>query len=946
MEARRRRQTRGVPAFLFTDVEGSTQLLRDLESEWAAIIERQRAIIVAASEVRGGRLVSTAGDGCFCAFEDDDGVAAIEAAVAAQAELLAQRWPGGADVRVRMGVHAGPAVRVGDEWVGLAIHQAARLSDVAHGGQIVVAADVCPATFQAVPLGRHVVKDFEGELELVQLTAPGWRTPFPPLRTLARWRHNLPLRRTTFVGREADQARVDKLVDETRLVTILGPGGVGKTRLAIETAGERMGRHRDGTFLVELAPVAGGGVAAAVSAAVAEPGATKRSPGPLVEQLAERHLLLVIDNCEHLIDEVAAVVDDLLDHCPHVHVIATSREALGLPGEALWRLDALPVPESGASDAEAALDHAATRLLLDRAQLVRPDLVFDDQAAAAIVRICRRLDGLPLAIELAAARLASLTVPELDEQLADRFDVLDGARRSGAVHQRTLDDLVGWSYDLLDVGERAVLRRLSVFAGHCGGDAAAAVCADDGDGSVLDHLVARSLVQADVVDGLPRYRLLETVRAHAHRRLVEAGEEDRTVAVHATWFAELVRREVPRLASAGQAEAMRTITAELDEIRRALRTLIDGGEGDLACGVAGRLRSYWLSAGLADEGRRWLAEALALAHGEPTANRARALQAAGWLAADQSDFAAAEPLLQECVVAATAVGEDRCHAQGLDGLARLAMARGDTASAESLLEESLAVRRRLNIAVEVSSALNNLAGVVAEHDPTRAATLLEEALHLDRESMAPTALSIGLRNLGLLRWPMADVTGARAAWTEALALARSAGDRRLEVLLTHDLARCAEADDDLAGAARLLDEALTIAGTTEAGRRQPSFSADRARVARRLGEFAVAVEQAERARSLALEVGESAVAAAALGELALVAIGDGDLERAGALVDEARGVGGEPSPRIALALALGDVGTAEALLREAAEPGQPPAGEGPTIPGDRREWAGWWRAVT
>ncbi len=862
-------QTAPVPSFLFTDVEGSTQLLRDHEADWAAIIERQRSIIVEASEARDGQLVSVAGDGCFCIFPDDDGSGALDAALAAQASLADERWPGDADVRVRMGVHAGPATCVGGEWVGLAVHQGARIGAVGHGGQIVAAADICPPTLEPVSLGRHVVKDFDGEIELVQVSTPGSRRTFPSLRTLARRRHNLPLRRTTFVGREREQSVVDKLLDENRLVTVVGPGGVGKTRLAVETAGERMGRHADGTFLVELTPVAAGGSRAAVVAAMAEPGQS-RSTAPLVEILGDRAVLLVLDNCEHLIDDVAEVVDEVLDHCENVHVIATSREALGLRGEAICTLGPLAIPAHDAVltvDAAAVMEHAATRLLFDRAHLVRPDLELDAGSAQLLVQVCRRLDGLPLAIELAAARLGGHSLAELDARLADHFDVLDGARRSGPTHQRTLDALVGWSYDLLDDDEARVLRRLSVFAGACGIDAAEAVCGGPETRALLDRLVTRSLVQADGIDGTTRYRLLETVRVHARRRLAEAGDEDAAFADHALWFAGITADCARRLVGPEQAAVLTMLSLELDEIRRALRTMIEQGWGDEACALAGNLRSFWMSTGTVAEGRRWLGQTLALPADGPTRGRARALQAAGWLALDDDDLDAAEPLMRECVTDSENTGDDRCRAQALDGLARIALARGDLGAAEDRLEQSLTLRRNLGIPVEISAALNNLAGVVAEYDVERAAALVEESLDIDRAGLAPTAAAISLRNLGLLRWQAADVEGSRAAWLEARDLARSSGDRRLDLMLAHDLSRCAEALDDLEGAAALVDEALAVAISIDGTRKRPPLHLDRARLARRLGDPRAAREHAQLSHDLGVEVGDLSVAEEAAAEL-------------------------------------------------------------------------------
>ncbi|MGA8456242.1 MAG: adenylate/guanylate cyclase domain-containing protein, partial [Streptosporangiaceae bacterium] len=466
--------------FLFTDIEGSTAMLQRLGGSYAEVLVGHHEIIRSGLAAHHGREVDTQGDAFFAVFAAPS--ACVAAAVEMQRALSAHRWPADYPVRVRMGIHSGEAAQTPVGLVGLEVHRAARIAAVAHGGQIVLSAaaaallsDSLPAGASVRDLGLHRLKDLGRPERLFQLDADGLDTAFPPLTSLdnPKLRNNLPAQASSFIGRDAQLAEVHRLLDGSRLVTLTGAGGAGKTRLGLQAAAGLADGSGDGVWFVDLAPLQDGDLAAAATASVL---GIREDPGrpiteTLVDAVGDRSLLVLLDNCEHLIDACAKLADALLRGCPNIVLLTTSREPLGIDGEQVYRVPSMVTPAEG-DGVDVIRSAEAVRLFADRARQQGARLSWDPEAAEVAGRICRRLDGIPLAIELAAARLRVMPVAELDARLDQRFSILTGGSRAALPRQQTLLAMVDWSWELLTAAERHVLAGLSVFAG--GFDLAAA----------------------------------------------------------------------------------------------------------------------------------------------------------------------------------------------------------------------------------------------------------------------------------------------------------------------------------------------------------------------------------------------------------------------------------------------------------------------------------------
>jgi predicted ATPase len=507
---------------LFTDVEGSTRHWQEDEAAMRAALARHDKLVRAAIEDCGGVVFSTMGDGMAAAFANASD--AVRAALDAQAALAGV-------LPVRMGLHTGEAELRDGDYFGTTVNRCARLTAVAHGGQVLCSEATASLVREAFPtlladLGEHRLRDLARPVRVFQVG----EGRFPPLRTLDAFPGNLPLQLSSFIGREKELERAAAALADSRIVTLTGVGGVGKTRLALQVAAEVLPRFADGAWLVELAPVRDpDGVPDAV-AAVFE--VTPRSGQSLLQALVEflrgKQLLLVVDNCEHLLEPAATLIETLERACPRVAVLATSREGLGIDGERMLAVPSLVSPRAGASP-EAVAEAAAVRLFVDRAQAVKAEFSVTSDNAAAVAQVCRRLDGVPLAIELAAARVQAMNPAELARRLEQRFEVLAGGKRGAVERHQTLRAAIDWSYELLSGAQQRLLARLTVFAAGCTLEAAEAVCASGAveAGAVWElvaALVARSLVVAEDQGAETRYRLLETIRQYGEERLEEHGE--------------------------------------------------------------------------------------------------------------------------------------------------------------------------------------------------------------------------------------------------------------------------------------------------------------------------------------------------------------------------------------------------------------------------------------
>ncbi len=704
LERRRRRQVppeevpaaelpTGTVTFLFTDIEGSTRLLQELGDRYAAVRDEHAAIVRQAIDEGGGAEVSTEGDSFFAAFGGP--VGAVRAAVAAQRGLAGHDWPTGFPVRVRMGLHTGEGVRGGDNYVGIDVNRAARIAAAAHGGQVIVSDATRGLVQHALPegaslrdLGEHRLKDIALPVRLHDLVIEGLEADFPPPRTLDARRDNLPPQLTSFVGRQDEIAEVRRLLGRTRLLTLTGAGGTGKSRLALQVAGELLPELQHGAWFVDLSAVTDPAlVPAAVARALKVPEVAGR---PILEavkdHLRDKELLLVVDNFEQ-VAAAGPMVEELLTTAPRLKVMVTSRVALALRGEQEYDVPTLSRVE-------------AVRLFTERAQAVRPGFRVTDENASAVAEITARLDGLPLAIELAATRTKVLTPEQMLPRLQQRLAILTSGARTLPERQRTLRDAIAWSHDLLDGAERRWFARLSVFAGGWTLESAEAVCDPAGLGldalEGLTSLVDQSLVRrTDPAKGSPRFSMLETIREFGQEQLAAGGDLDLIHERHARHFLDLAEEAEPHLTADDQGEWLDRCDREHANIGTALRWAIEAGEADRAQRAAGALWRFWQQRGQLAEGRRWLEEVLALPSGQGrTPARAKALAGAGGLAWWQEDIPAARACYEEALAIERELGDPARTAEALYNQGFVAGAGGDFDAAVRLFEESLDLFRR------------------------------------------------------------------------------------------------------------------------------------------------------------------------------------------------------------------------------------------------------------
>ncbi len=616
-------------------------------------LARHDAILRTAIEVHDGHVVKMTGDGAHAAFVTAD--AAAGAAVDAQLALAAEAWGETGELRVRMGLHTGPAEQRDGDYFGTAVNRAARIMSAAHGGQIVVSLaceellrDAMPDEYTLVDLGEHRLRDLSRAERAFQLEGPGLATTFPHLQSLDAFPGNLPVQLTSFVGRDDDVAGLAKALAESRLVTLTGVGGVGKTRLALQVAAEVLPRFADGVWLCELAATNDADLLAqVVVAALAVQSRPGRSLAESVcDYLSGKQALIVLDNCEHLLDEAAALAEAMLRAALGVRVLATSREPLGVAGERLLGVPSLDVASASESNLEAIAACEAVQLFMDRAAATRSGLELDGTNAEQIVEICRRLDAIPLAIELAAARVTSMSPGEIAGLLDERFRLLTGGRRRGVERHQTLRATVEWSYSLLDERERIVFDRVGVFAGSFDADAATAVAGDDEleawdvrDG--LDDLAAKSMIQLDDgPDATTRFRLLETLRQYALERLDDTGQTEEHRRRHAEHYAGFAEAAGPGLEGPDEAAWFLRFDAELDDLRAAVAWALDAptqADAELGLRIVAPLVGqsfYRPSAGLGE----WAEAALARAETSTPGRRCAVLAAAAWKAVLEGDL--------------------------------------------------------------------------------------------------------------------------------------------------------------------------------------------------------------------------------------------------------------------------------------------------------------------
>ena len=717
----------GTVTFLFTDIEGSTPLWERAPAAMEAALEVHNGVLQSAITAQGGVVFKFVGDEFSAAFPTAP--QALAAAIEAQRGLLTAPWNELGALRVRMGIHTGEAHldNIGDEYaVSHTKNRASRVMSAGHGGQILLSqesADLCeralPEGVHLKDLGQHRLKGLSRLEHLYQVVAPGLREDFPPLRTLETHPYNLPLQLTSFIGREAEILQVKERLAEGRLVTLTGSGGVGKSRLSIRVAEDLMEDYPDGIWYVELASLTD---PALVIFQVANTlGLREEANIPFQETLIfflrSRQILLILDNCEHLLEACSRLVDLLLHACPRLKVLVSSREPLGVGGEAIFRLPSLPAPDPNQMvSLESLGEYAAVRLFIERTRLVLPDYKVTPQNAASLARICQRMDGIPLALELAASRMSLLTADQLVIRLDDAFRLLTGGSRTALPRHQTLQATIDWSHSLLSSEERCLLRRLSVFAGGCTLEAAEEVCAGDclEKSQVLEllgALVNKSMLISDRrQEHEPRYRLYETVRQYAQNKLFEAEESQSLRDRHLDYFLNLAEMAEIKLHSIEQPIWIRRVKAELDNLRAAMAWACQGADRQASgLRIAISLSWTWHLLGNEGEGKRWIEVGLELLgdHPEPSLVLARAKAELGYMLDFLGDFPKSQLELEQCIDLCQALGESAgvILSHALNGFVYNRMFSGDVSSLQALIEESIHIARGLGPAGYYSLAM-------------------------------------------------------------------------------------------------------------------------------------------------------------------------------------------------------------------------------------------------
>lgn len=885
----------GTVTLLFTDIEGSTKLLQQLGERYARILAAHHEILRACFEKHHGRIVDTQGDSFFVCFAR--AMDAVNAAVDAQRALHTHAWDETIRVRVRMGLHTGEPTRAEDKYVGLDVHRAARIGAAGYGGQILLSETTHALVKNALPqdvtardLGEHRLKDLRALKRLYQLVIPELLSDFPPLKTLDARPNNLPAQLSSFVGRERELDELASILQTTRLLTLSGAGGAGKTRLSIQLAEKMLDAFPDGVWFIELARVSD---AALIPQTIATALGVRDEAGNLAQTLTNylerKTLLLVFDNCEHLIDAAAQHAENFLRAAPNLKIVATSREALNLAGEHIFHVPSLPLPDTKRSLSPDELSQSdATRLFTERATAANNHFRVTEQNAPLIAQICRRLDGIPLALELAAARVTALSVEQIAARLDDVFRLLTGGSRTAMPRQQTLAAAIDWSYNLLSNPERALLSRLSVFAGGWTLDAAEQICASAGleQLDILDlltQLVNKSLVIAEYgTDGATRYRFLETIRQFARYCLYKAEAVELVSDRQLEFFGAFAETARAQLRGPEQITWLERLDAEHDNLRAALLWALSDNptRAAQALRLTGALWMYWDARGYFQEGLQWCERALAASDAQNSA-RVQTMFGAGGAVSRLGNLERMIQVCQEALTLARSLQDERNIAEALLGLGYISMYLGETARADEMLPQALAIYNALGDKDDIGRAQGPFAQrALAQGDYARAAKLYSKSLELFRQVGDVREIAGALNNLASVMRIQGDLPHAHACAQEALELYIALADKHGIATSQRELGAIARAQGDLSYAQEQFEASRAL--FEEMGDRGCLMELEVASAALLCdaGENTRAAEQAQRVIADAETLGWSSGLSAAQNILARLALADEKTERA------------------------------------------------------------------
>jgi predicted ATPase/class 3 adenylate cyclase len=748
----------GTVTLLFTDIEGSTKLLQRSGELYGELLADHRRMLRAAFDSHDGYEVDIQGDAFFVVFRSAKDAAA--AAAAAQRSLAEHSWPDGHEVRVRMGLHTGEPRLIDRAYVGLDVHRAARVMGAGHGGQVLLSQSTRNQfgdDWPLLDLGEHRLKDLLQPEHLFQLLIEGVPSAFPALKTLGNRPTNLPTQPNPMIGRDHELREILQLLrtEDVRLLTLSGSGGAGKTRLALQIGAELLDEFRSGVFFVSLAPIADEDllVPTIAQALSIREIAGEGLAATLSAYLSDKQMLLVLDNFEHIVGAAPAIAK-LLEAAPELRSLVTSRERLRLSAEHVYEVPPLMLPDAAQEDLGTLLETDAIALFLARAEAVTPNFVLTQENAASVVAICRRLEGLPLALELAAARIAVLSPSALLSRLSGRLAMLTGGARDADVRHQTLQNTIEWSYDLLEGSDQLLFRRLAVFVDGCRLDATEAVCnSAPGDVTALDGL--QSLVDKSLVrnrpdsDGESRFWMLETIREYASERLAQSGEAEMLARRHAEHFLELAEQAEPDLWAQQIDVWLPRLDPEEANFRAALGWAIAQDEAEVAVRLAGSLYPFWEIRARQGEARAWLTRALAIGGVVPPSCRAKALVAAGRATAWHGDMGAAIALLEEAAELSQQLGDLEGVGRCLGFIGHALLFTGTADQAAAVLDRAVDLARHVGEPRGVARAIYNSAFVAIEQgDFDRACELFGEAAEIGRSEGTKLHEAMCLVHLG------------------------------------------------------------------------------------------------------------------------------------------------------------------------------------------------------
>jgi predicted ATPase/class 3 adenylate cyclase len=813
----------GTVTFLFTDVEGSTRLLQRVGDAYRDLLAAHDRMLRDAIAAGGGVEVQTEGDAFFAVFPTAPG--ALLTAVQAQRALWSHGWPEGSFMRVRMGVHTGEGVLSGDRYIGLDVHRAARITSAGHGGQVLVSDATRSLVEGALPdgiglrdLGPHRLKDIERLEHLYQVLIEGLPDAFPPVRTLNARLSNLPPERTSFVGREREVIEVTRLLERARLLTLTGPGGIGKTRLALNIAADQLGRFPDGVYLADLSPITDPSL---VPAAIATALMVREQPGrdvfdSLADHVRDRELLLVVDNVEQVV-EAASAVGRLIDGAPRLKVLATSRVPLHISGEQEFPVPPMVLPDLVRSpDMEGLAGNEAVTLFIQRAASVRPGMRLTPDNAATVAQIAVKLDGLPLAIELAASRAKLLAPDAILARLGTRLALLTTGASDLPERQRTLRNTIEWSHDLLEAEHRRLFARLGTFNGGWTLEAAEIICGPglevevlDGLGTLIDHSLVRP---GQPGKGEPRFSMLETIREFAAERLALSGERDELQRGHAEQFRNFAEEAELHLTREDRVVWLDRLEADYDNLRAAMDWAERTGDASTGLRTAAAIWRFWQQRGRLSEGRTRLERLLAMPGAAPRDSlRIRALGALGGIAYWQNDNPVTRAAYEEAVDIARELRDPKLLASGLLNVSFIPLMDQDADGAEVILREGLAAAEVAGDRLLTADFRDSIGFLeVLRGNPKDAIPLRRSALEIFREEGDAWKVANNLTGLAMISRMAGDLGAARGHLREALGMFAQASDTMSVAMVLAGSALIANDDGLPERAARLVGASARI----------------------------------------------------------------------------------------------------------------------------------------